>query len=352
MISNFHAKAIADIEGASLVACFDAFPKSAERLAGETGCTAYDDLAKMLADPKVDIVTICTPSGAHMEPAVMAAEAGKHVIVEKPLEITLDRCDAIINACEKSGVVLSAIFPSRFHESSKLMKEAVESNRFGKLTMGDSYVKWFRTQEYYDSGAWRGTWKLDGGGALMNQAIHSVDLLAWLMGPVASVTAQTDTLAHERIAVEDVCAATVRFENGAIGVIQASTAAYPGYLKRIELHGTGGSAVLEEEDIKVWDFEKSAPSDEAIKERMAGKTQTGGGASDPNAIGHHGHTEQFTDVIRAIESGGKAVIDGHEGRRSVEIILAIYAAAEAGTAIELPLKSDPVLKAREKDQQA
>ena len=348
MISNFHAKAIADIEGASLVACFDAFPKSAQRLAGETGCTAYDDLEKMIADPKVDIVTICTPSGAHMEPAVLAAKAGKHVIVEKPLEITLDRCDAIIDACEKSGVVLSAIFPSRFHESSKLMKKAVESNRFGRLSMGDSYVKWFRTQEYYDSGAWRGTWKLDGGGALMNQAIHSVDLLAWLMGPVSSVTAQTDTLAHERIAVEDVCAATVRFENGAIGVIQASTAAFPGYLKRIELHGTEGSAVLEEEDIKVWDFANEVDGDEAIK-ALAGKTKTGGGASDPNAIGHHGHTEQFRDVIRAIESGGKPAIDGPEGRRSVEIILAIYAAAEAGTSISLPLKSDPVLEARKRD---
>ncbi len=189
MIANFHAKAVADIRGASVVACYDTFPAAADRLASGIGCQAYHDLRKMLADPAVDVVTICTPSGAHLEPAVAAAKAGKHVIVEKPLEVTLGRCDRIIDACNQAGVVLSTIFPSRFHESSKLLKKAVEQGRFGRLTVGDAYVKWYRTQEYYDSGAWRGTWKLDGGGALMNQAIHSVDLLSWLMGPVADISA-------------------------------------------------------------------------------------------------------------------------------------------------------------------
>ena len=257
MISNFHAKAINDIRGAKVAACFDAYEPSAERFSKENQCRKYSRLGDMLADEEVDIVTICTPSGAHMEPAVAAAKAGKHVIVEKPLEITLKRCDRIINECEKNGVVLSAIFPSRFHESSQLIKKAIDKNRFGHITMGDAYVKWFRTQEYYDSGAWRGTWKLDGGGALMNQAIHSVDLLAWLMGPIDAITAHTSTLAHKRISVEDVAVATVRFANGALGVIEASTAAYPGYLKRIEIHGSEGTAVLEEEDIKVWDFARN-----------------------------------------------------------------------------------------------
>ena len=185
----------------------------------------------MLADPAVDAVSVATPSGAHMEPAVAAAKAGKHVIVEKPLEITLQRCDRIINECEKNGVKLSTFFPSRFHDSSIKMKRAVDEGRFGRLTLGDAYVKWFRTQEYYDSGAWRGTWKLDGGGALMNQAVHTVDLLTWLMGPVVEIQAQTATLAHERIEVEDVATATLRFANGALGIIEASTAVYPGYLK-------------------------------------------------------------------------------------------------------------------------
>jgi len=269
MISNFHAKAIADIRGARVVACFDTFAKSADRLASATGCRPYSDLKQFLGDPDLDVVTIGTPSGAHMEPALAAARAGKHVIVEKPLEITLRRCDRLIDACDKSNVVLSTVFPSRFHESSRLIKKAIEQNRFGRLTVGDAYVKWFRTQEYYDSGAWRGTWKLDGGGALMNQAIHSVDLLTWLMGPVQQVTAQAATLAHKRIAVEDTVTASLRFANGALGVIEATTAAFPGYLKRVEIHGSQGSAVLEEEDIKHWDFAKKKSGDAAILKRMA-----------------------------------------------------------------------------------
>ncbi len=346
MIANFHARAIRDTPGAKLVACFDSVSQAAERLAASTGCKAYASLGGMLADPAVHVVTVGTPSGAHREPALAAARAGKHVIVEKPLEITLRRCDAIIEACDKAGVVLSTIFPSRFHDSSVEVKRAVDQGRFGRLTVGDAYVKWYRTQQYYDSGAWRGTWQLDGGGALMNQAIHSVDLLAWLMGPVVEVRAQTGLLAHERIAVEDVAVAAVRFANGALGVIEASTAIYPGYLKRIEIHGSAGSAVMEEEDLIKWDFARKKPQDAAIQQKMAQRVSGGGGASDPAAIGHHGHTRQFRDVLRAIKKGRKPLIDGAEGRRSVEIILAIYKSAETGRAVRLPLKADPPLKAR------
>jgi predicted dehydrogenase len=346
MISNFHAKAIADVEGAKLVACYDTVRAAADRLAQLTGCKAYGDLEKMLADPAVNVVTIGTPSGAHLEPALAAARAGKHVIVEKPLEITLDRCDRIIAACDKAGTVLSTIFPSRFHDSSVTIKRALEGGRFGRLTVGDAIVKWYRTQQYYDSGAWRGTWELDGGGALMNQAIHSVDLLTWMMGPVVEIRAQIGLLAHERIAVEDVAMATVKFANGALGIIEASTAIYPGYLKRIEIHGSKGSAVMEEEDIVKWDFAEAAPEDAAIKEKMAQKKSGGGGAADPAAIGHHGHARQFRDVVEAIRTGRKPAIDGCEGRRSVEIILGIYKAAETGQAVRLPLTADPELKAR------
>jgi UDP-N-acetyl-2-amino-2-deoxyglucuronate dehydrogenase len=347
MIAGFHARAIDDVEGAKLVACYDTVPAAADRLAEKTGCRAYRDLDQMLADPGVEVVAVGTPSGAHMEPAVAAARAGKHVIVEKPLEITLQRCDEIIDACRQAGVVLSTVFPSRFHHSSQEMKRAVDQGRFGRLTVGDAYVKWYRTQDYYDSGAWRGTWPLDGGGALMNQAIHSVDLLAWLMGPVAEIRAQTALLAHERIAVEDVAMATLKFANGALGVIEASTAIYPGYLKRIEIHGSAGSAVMEEEDLVKWDFAEKKPEDARIEEKMSQRVSGGGGAADPAAIGHHGHARQFADVLRAIREGSQPLIDGPEGRRSVEIILGVYLAAETGQTVKLPLASDPTLKARD-----
>jgi UDP-N-acetyl-2-amino-2-deoxyglucuronate dehydrogenase len=346
LISTFHARAIADVRGTKLVACFDTREAAAEKFAAENNCKAYTNLDAMLADPKVSIVTIATPSGAHMQPAVAAARAGKHVIVEKPLEITLKKCDRIIDACAKAGVQLGAIFPSRFHNSSIKLKRAIEAGRFGKLSLGDAYVKWYRTQAYYDSGAWRGTWALDGGGALMNQAIHSVDLLTWLMGPVVEIQANAATLAHVRIEVEDTVVATLRFANGALGVLEATTAAYPGYLKRIEVHGSDGSAVLEEEDLKAWDFAKPRKEDQAIVEQMKQHKSSGGGASDPAAIGHHGHTMQFRDFVEAVRKNRPPAIDGHEGRRSVEIILGVYKAAETGKTVTLPLKADPLLKAR------
>lgn len=348
MIANFHAKAVGDLRGARVVACYDAVPASADRFAAAQGCKPYHHLKDMLADPEVDVVTIGTPSGAHMEPAVAAARAGKHVIVEKPLEITLSRCDKIIRECEKAGVKLSAIFPSRFHQSTVELKKAVDGGRFGRLTLGEAYVKWFRTQAYYDSGAWRGTWELDGGGALMNQAIHSVDILTWLMGPVVEITAHTGLIAHERIAVEDVAVATLKFASGALGVLEASTAVYPGYLKRIEVHGSEGSAAMEEEDVVAWDFAKKGRGDAAVLAKMKARVSTAGGAADPSAIGHHGHTEQFKDVLEAIRENRAPAVDGPEGRRSVEIILGVYKAAETGKVVKLPLASDPVLAARKK----
>jgi predicted dehydrogenase len=337
MIAKFHAKAIAEIRGAKLLACHNRTLEKAQKFANEFPCDAYDDLDEMLARPDIDIVTICTPSGAHLEPAVAAAKAGKHVLVEKPMEVTLKRCDAMLKACEKAGVRLGTIFPSRFHESSKVLKQAVAQGRFGRITLADAYVKWFRTQQYYDSGAWRGTWKLDGGGALMNQAIHSVDLLLWLMGPVAEVSACTATLAHERIEVEDVATATLKFANGALGVIEATTAAFPGSLKKIEIAGSHGMATLEEESLIQWKFAKEAPRDKKLAAELLNNTKTGGGAADPTAIGHAAHRELFKDFLRGIASGKPSTIEGDEGRRSVELILAIYKAAKIGRFVKLPL---------------
>jgi predicted dehydrogenase len=231
-------------------------------------------------------------------------------------------------------VYLGTIFPSRFHRSAVLLKGAVEQDRFGAISVADAIVKWYRTQQYYDSGKWRGTWELDGGGALMNQAIHSVDLLVWLMGPVRSVQAMTALRAHERIEVEDTAVATLEFASGALGTIVATTAAYPGSLKRIEICGSAGTAILEEEALVRWSFAKPTKQDEKILAQMQSNT-TGGGASDPSAIGHIAHRELFKDFAKSIATGSASRIDGLEGRRSVELIHAIYRSAKTGKRVAL-----------------
>lgn len=341
MIANFHAKAIADIPDARLVACYSHRSEGADKFAASVGCKPYHRLEDVLADPDVDVVNICTPSGAHLDPAIAAAKAGKHVVVEKPLEITLERCDEIINACEQSGVKLATIMPSRFSAANVALKAAIDGGRFGKLTLGDTYVKWWRTQQYYDSGGWRGTWALDGGGAYMNQAIHNVDLIYWLMGDVAEVAAITATLAHERIEVEDTGVAAIRFKNGAIGTIAATTSAFPGLLKRTEIHGDHGSAIVEQDSIKLWQFAEAAGEDAALLAKLGEASATQGGAGDPSAISHLGHRLQLEDLMKAIETGREPLVDGRQGRKSVEIILAIYQSSWTGKRVTLPLAADP-----------
>ena len=338
MIAEYHARSIGEIDGARVVAAFSRSEANGKKIAALTqGCTVYDDLDAMLAHPGLDIVCVCTPSGAHLDPAARAAAAGKHVVVEKPLEITLARCDAIIAACDAANVRLCTIFPSRFSPANLALKAAIKAGRFGRITLGDTYVKWWRTQEYYDSGGWRGTWDLDGGGALMNQAIHNVDLLQWLMGDVAAVSAMTATLAHERIEVEDTAVAVLRFASGALGVIEAATSAFPGSLKRTEIHGSRGSARVEQDDVTLWDFQAREPGDDAIRAYMGIPSGSKAGASDPRGISHAGHREQLADFVRAIDEGRPAAVDGREGRKSVEIIRAIYESARQGRMVALPL---------------
>jgi predicted dehydrogenase len=337
MISEFHAAAIKDIPNAELVAVTDVREAAAKRFGEANGCAWYANLDKFCAQD-MDIVTICTPSGLHMNAAVAAAKAGKHVIVEKPLEITLERCDAIIAAAVTAGVKLATVFPSRWSECNQLLKQALDSRWFGRLTLGDAYVKWWRTQEYYDAGGWRGTWKMDGGGALMNQSIHNVDLLQWFMGDVASVAAVTGLLAHERIEVEDTAVAALQFKNGALGTIEGATSAFPGLLKKTEIHGEKGTVIVEQDDILFWKFAAPTPLDARVAELMAQRKSGTGGASDPKAISYVGHKKQFLDFIHAIETGGQPLVDGREGRKSVEIILAIYESAKNGRRVELPLR--------------
>lgn len=337
MIARFHARALAEVPGTKLSVLVSRTAANAEKMKKELGltCDVVTDVAAAVKRPDVDIVIITTPSGAHMEPAVAAANAGKHVVVEKPLEITLERCDRIIDACEKNKVQLCTIFPSRFGDANMELKKAVTSGRFGRLTLGETTCKWWRPQSYYDEGGWKGTLALDGGGALMNQAIHNVDLLLWMMGQATHICGFTAMLAHERIEVEDTAVACLRFANGALGVIQATTSIWPGLPKTIAVHGDKGSAVIEQDDLLRWEFNPETEEDKALRARFAVKTGASGGSSNPAAISHVGHARQLTDFVQAIQAGRAPLVDGREGRRAVEVILAIYESQRTGRAITL-----------------
>jgi predicted dehydrogenase len=337
MIAEFHFKAIAELAGCRFVAGFDTIPGRAAEFCEKHGGRAYDNLAAFLADKDIDIVTIATPSGLHLDGAVAAARAGKHIIVEKPLEINCARCDTIIAEAAAAGVKVGAVFPARYHTSSKIIKKAITEGRLGKIVLADAQIKWYRSQEYYDSGKWRGTWQFDGGGALMNQGIHAIDLLQWFMGDVREVSAQTATLAHERIEVEDTAAAVLKFANGAIGVIEGTTSAWPGFLKKIEIHGSKGSIRMEEESILTWEFAEQRPEDEDIRKQYGGAAATGGGAADPAAIGYHGHKMLFESFVRALQEDRPVDIDGNEGKKAVEIIEAVYRSAKTHAPVSLPL---------------
>ena len=335
-IAAVHATAISSLDNAKLVACFNINGEHSDAFAKEYGIRSYHDIDSFLADSDVDIVTVTTPSGAHLEPALAAIEAKKKaVIVEKPLEITKERCEKMIEAAKANGVMLAGIFQSRFHEVARLIKKAIDEGRFGRISIIDAQIKWYRTQDYYDSVGWHGTWKMDGGGALMNQGIHAIDLLRWFGGDVADISSRTATLAHERIEVEDTAGAVISFKSGAIGIIEGSTAAYPGFLKRIEICGSEGSAIIEEESLKFWQFKNERPEDAEIRAEYADFTSTGGGAGDPKAIGFHGHASEFADIIDALNTGRDPEITGREARKAVEVIEAVYRSAREGKTVKL-----------------
>jgi len=337
LIADFHAQAIEAMNNGKVVACLSRSKEKADAFAHKSGCTGYSSMEDFLAHPGLNIVTVCTPSGSHLESSLRIIDAGKHLIVEKPLEVTLDRCDRIIRAAQNKGIRLATVFPSRFHEVAGVIKKALAAGRFGRVVLGGAYVKWYRTQEYYDNGGWHGTKALDGGGALMNQSIHAIDMLLWLMGPVVSVQAYTGTLGHQRIEVEDAAVAALEFESGALGVIEGSTAAYPGFLKKIEICGTKGSMVLEEADLKSWSFAEEKEEDEIIRKKYASRTDSGGGAADPAAISFKPHQWQFEEFVASLDSGQPSMAADKEGRKAVEIILAIYKSANTGKRVSLPL---------------
>ena len=331
-IARTHVDAIADIPNARLVGVCDRIEAACRSLAEKAGCEFWTtDIDEILSLHEVDIVSICTPSGTHADVALLAARAGKHLIVEKPLDITLPRADRIIAAARENGVKLTGVFPLRFRVGPGKAKEAIDGGRLGRIVLADAYVKWHRPQEYYRG--WHGTWALDGGGALMNQAIHSIDLLQWLVGPVDTIFARTATLGHD-METEDTASALLTFETGAIGVIQGATSCWPGDPAKVELRGTAGTIVLEDGRITAWKLSDSTPEEEARMTAL--EARDGHTFADPAAMSHIQHRLQIEDMIDAIATDRQPCITGPEARKAVEIVRAIYASARRSQAIRLP----------------
>lgn len=330
MIGRFHAQAITDMSGGQLHSVFDLNQDRAEALAKDFGAKAYSDMDAFLADQALEIVTVGTPSGAHLDPTLSAIQAGKHAIVEKPLEITTERIDQLMEAAATHGKTLAAVLNRRFHPGMNAFKKAADQGRFGVLSSASAYIKWYRDQAYYDSAGWRGTWALDGGGALMNQSVHTVDALLYLAGPAKRVTANTACLAHERIEVEDHCVALIEFENGARGVIEASTCSWSkdGHPARVQLSGTEGSVFLADEAFEIWDFINEQPEDAEIHANLMKGQEAGLGANDPTAINTYQHQRNFEEVVQAISEGREPSTSASEARKSVELINAIYESAK------------------------
>ncbi len=332
-IGNVHAQAIAAIPEARLSVVCDEFEERGRALALVFGAQWAADYRQAVVRSDVDVVCVCTPSGTHAEIAEAAAQAGKHLVVEKPLDVTLERVDRIISAAERAAIKMTCIFPLRFKLGAHKAKEAIEQGRLGKIVLADASVKWYRPQQYYD-GIWRGTWDMDGGGALMNQSIHSIDLLQWLVGPVDSVFGHVATLEH-RIETEDTASAVVAYKNGALGVIQGATSCWPGDNARVELHGTQGTVALEDGRIVVWKLADGKPEEE---DRMLHLEESvGSGRSDPAAIGYELHRRQILDFVQAVQQDHPPAVVGPEGRKAVEIILAIYRSSKTSSPVSLPL---------------
>lgn len=321
LIGKVHAEAIHAIPNANVVAVYGRHAERIAPLAAQYQAQAYTDYAAFLAHPGLDIVNVCSPSGLHLEHGQAAAQAGKHVLVEKPIETNLERADALIAACEQAGVKLGVIFQSRFLPAVQKIKAALDAGKLGKLMLGDAYVKWYRAPEYYQD-SWHGTLALDGGGALINQAIHTVDLLRWMMGPVAAASAMKKALRYP-IEGEDTLVGNVEFQNGALGVIVATTSVKPGFKRRLELSGERGTIILDGDEITVWDIEGEASAAESAE-------QITDGSSNPAAISTEGHRRQIEDMMNAVREDRAPIVDGYEGRKSLEVVWALYQAAREG----------------------
>ena len=342
VIGPSHARAIQALPNARLVATVDVVEERAQKLAAEFGGEPDTDLDRVLSRPDVDVVSVCVPSGLHSEVGCRAAAAGKHVLVEKPIDVTLEAADRLIAAARSAGVRLGVVSQYRFAPGVRRVRELLDGGRLGRPLLGDAIIKWYRSQGYYDGGDWRGTWALDGGGCLMNQGIHYIDLLQWLMGPVEQVTAHVATAAH-RMEVEDVALAIVRFRSGALGLIEGSTAVFPGLPERLEISGEGGTAIVEVGRLALCELRDERGEVGAYGAKKAGGRQsTTSAAADPAALSETSHQPQVADLLAAIDEDRDPAITGEAGRMPLEVILAVYESARQGRPVQLPLGSAAV----------
>lgn len=343
VISQIHAEAICSIPNAELIAVCDIDIQVAKSLADKYNVEKiYTNYDRMLQEAPLNIVNVCTPSGLHAKQTIAAARYKKHVIVEKPMALNLDDADEMIKVCKKMGVKLSCIFNNRFHKTNQKIRKAIDESKFGKLFLGNALARFYRTQAYYDKGGWRGTWAMDGGGSLINQSIHTIDLLRWFMGPVDRVFGFTATVAHN-IEAEDVGVAAIKFKSGALGTIIGSTSCYPGsaeetvamyasFPPQIEIFGENGTAIVEETRIRKWLFKKEKEEKKIIDSAIDIK----GLHLKPEQF--YLHRAQIVDVMKAIKEEREPVVNGEEGRKALELIRGIYLSAKTGKAIHFPIQ--------------
>jgi UDP-N-acetyl-2-amino-2-deoxyglucuronate dehydrogenase len=329
-ISRNHFDALARVPGFELTAVCDVIESRARETGTRLGVAWFTSYADMLAEAPCDVVAVCTPSGLHPDHGILAAAAGKHVVCEKPMAISLADADRLVDACDRAGVQLFVVKQNRLNPPIQLLRRAVDKGRFGRLFLANTTVRWTRPQEYYDQAPWRGTWAFDGG-AIMNQASHYVDLMQWLMGPVESVSARTATLAR-RIETEDTGAAVLRFASGALGVIEVTMLTYPrnleGSITILGEKGTvkvGGTAVNR---VEHWSFADYDDDDKAVDQAAT---------NPPNVYGF-GHEGYYRNVLAVLRGKARADTDGREGRKSLELILGIYESARTGREVTFPLR--------------
>ena len=329
MISGFHADAINQTEDAVLTAAFDVNEQSLRQFCEKYPVEGFRSEETFAAADNVDAICICLPSGLHYEAAKQCLTHKKHVLIEIPLTLTTEDADSLIAIAKENGVFVGVVSQLRYSEAAQQIKQIMDSGALGKVILGNAIMKYYRAPEYYSASPWRGTWKMDGGGALMNQGIHGVDLLQFFMGQPISVCASSKTLVHN-IETEDTVTAVIEFENGAIGTIQATTSVYPGYPRRIEICGSKGSVVLQEDTIEVCDV----PGWEELI-LSGSQSDRYASSSRPDAMSCHLHAKQIADFVRSVRNGMSPWLDANEGRKAIAVICAIYESAQTGRKVYL-----------------